>query len=157
MNDLPQYFRDDHCPGVMLGGHSLNCLNACWWFVSLKSLSVIKSRQKNGNSRWIPKNQNFQHGSETLPIVEKQTYLGIQMTSSGRYTYARDILAKKLIKFLRQWNDCSPIRIRPQLQLRINFLMPLSNLYYFMDAKYGDRSYYHIRPTLTKAPLNKSA
>ena len=26
MNDLPQYFRDDHCPGVMLGSHSLNCL-----------------------------------------------------------------------------------------------------------------------------------
>ena len=25
-----------------------------------------------------------------------------------------------------------------------------------MDAKYGDRSYYHIRPTLTKALLNKS-
>ena len=53
-------------------------------------------------------------------------------------------------------NDCSPIRIRPRLQLRINFLMPLSNLYYCMDAKYGDRSYYHIRPTLTKALLNKS-
>ena len=26
MNDLPQYFRDDHYPGVMLGSHSLNCL-----------------------------------------------------------------------------------------------------------------------------------
>ena len=26
MNDLPQYFRDRHCPGVMLGRHSLNCL-----------------------------------------------------------------------------------------------------------------------------------
>ena len=25
MNDLPQYFRDHHCPGVMLGRHSLNC------------------------------------------------------------------------------------------------------------------------------------
>ena len=26
MNDLPQYFRDDHCPGIMLGSHFLNCL-----------------------------------------------------------------------------------------------------------------------------------
>ena len=26
LNDLPQYFRDDHYPGVMLGSHSLNCL-----------------------------------------------------------------------------------------------------------------------------------
>ena len=30
-------------------------------------------------------NENFQYGSETLPIVDKQTYLGIEMTSSGRY------------------------------------------------------------------------
>ena len=46
--------------------------------------------------------ENFQYGSETLPIVDKQTYLGIEMTSSGRYTYARDILSKKLIRFLPQ-------------------------------------------------------
>ena len=38
------------------------------------------------------------HGSETLPIVDKQTYLGIEITSSGRYTYARDILSKKAYK-----------------------------------------------------------
>ena len=48
----------------------------------------------SGNGQ--PKNnENFQYGSETLPIVDKQTYLGIEMTSSGRYTYARDILSKK--------------------------------------------------------------
>ena len=45
-------------------------------------------------------NENFQYGSETLPIVDKQTYLGIEMTSSGRYTYARDILSKKAYKVL---------------------------------------------------------
>ena len=26
MNDLPQYFRANHCPGVTLGNHSLNFL-----------------------------------------------------------------------------------------------------------------------------------
>ena len=26
MNDLPQYFRENHCRRVMLGNHSLNCL-----------------------------------------------------------------------------------------------------------------------------------
>ena len=26
MNDLTQYFRANHCPGVTLGNHSLNCL-----------------------------------------------------------------------------------------------------------------------------------
>ena len=45
-------------------------------------------------------NENFQYGSETLPIVDKQTYLGIEMTSSGRYTYARDTLGNKAYKFL---------------------------------------------------------
>ena len=45
-------------------------------------------------------NENFQHGSETLPIADKQTYLGIEMTSSGRYTYAKDILSKKAYKVL---------------------------------------------------------
>lgn len=52
-------------------------------------------------------NENFQYGSETLPIVDKQTYLGIEMTSSGRYTYhhaARDILSKKAYKVLATVN-----------------------------------------------------
>jgi len=45
-------------------------------------------------------NESFQYGSETLPIVDKQTYLGIEMTSSGRYTYSREILSKKAYKVL---------------------------------------------------------
>ena len=32
---------------------------------------------------------DFKYENETLKIVEKQTYLGIEMTSSNRYTYAR--------------------------------------------------------------------
>ena len=43
---------------------------------------------------------NFKYENETLQIVEKQTYLGIEMTPSGRYTYAREILRKKVIKVL---------------------------------------------------------
>ena len=31
-------------------------------------------------------NENCQYGSETLPIVDKQTYLGIEMISSDHYT-----------------------------------------------------------------------
>ena len=45
-------------------------------------------------------NENFKYGSETLPIVDKQTHLGIKMTSSGRYTYARDIRSKNAYKVL---------------------------------------------------------
>ena len=33
-------------------------------------------------------------------IVNKQTYLGMEMTSSGRYTYAREILSKKATKIV---------------------------------------------------------
>ena len=36
----------------------------------------------------------------SLHIVDRQTYLGIEMTSSGRYTYARDIFSKKAYKVL---------------------------------------------------------
>ena len=25
MNDLPQYFKENKCPGVMIGNQSLNC------------------------------------------------------------------------------------------------------------------------------------
>ena len=45
---------------------------------------------------------------ETLPIVDKQTYLGIEMTSSGRYTYARDILSKKAYKVLATEPEFQP-------------------------------------------------
>jgi len=45
-------------------------------------------------------NINFKYNNETLQIVDKQTYLGIEMTSSGRYTSAREILSKKATKVL---------------------------------------------------------
>ena len=45
-------------------------------------------------------NINFKYSNETLQIVDKQTYLDIEMTSSGRYTYAREILSKKATKVL---------------------------------------------------------
>ena len=123
MNDLPQYLREDHCPGVMLGSHSLNCLMYADDLLVLspspeglqKSINVIKKHAEewklkvntkksniiilSGNGE-TNNNENFKYGSETLPIVDKQTYLGIEMTSSGRYTYARDILSKKAYKVL---------------------------------------------------------
>ena len=44
--------------------------------------------------------ENFKYGNELLHIVDKQTYLGTEMTSSGRHTYAREILSKKAYKVL---------------------------------------------------------
>ena len=43
---------------------------------------------------------NFKYANEIIEIVNKQTYLGIEMTSSGRYTYAREILCKKATKIV---------------------------------------------------------
>ena len=44
---------------------------------------------------------NFEYDTDdTLHVVEKQTYLGLEITSSGRFTYARKILSKKAIKVL---------------------------------------------------------
>ena len=128
MNDLPQYFKDDHCPRVMLESHSLNCLMYVDDLLVLssspeglqKSINVSKkypeewklkvnTKKSNiiifsGNGQ-TENNENFQYGLETLPIVDKQTYLGIEMTSSGRYTYARDILSKKAYNVLATVNS----------------------------------------------------
>ena len=123
MNDLPQYFKQNKCQVVVLGNQSLNCLMYAddLLIISLspaglqQSLDVIHKHAQDwklkvntkksdiiifsGNGQY--KNKiNFKYDNETLQIVEKQTYLGIEMTSSGRYTYAREILSKKAIRVL---------------------------------------------------------
>ena len=41
---------------------------------------------------------DFKPANEIIEIANKQTYLGIEMTSSGCYAYAREILSKKATK-----------------------------------------------------------
>ena len=43
---------------------------------------------------------NFKYANESIEIVNKQTYLAIEMTSSGRYAYSREILSKKATKIV---------------------------------------------------------
>ena len=43
---------------------------------------------------------NFKYANETIEIVNKQTYLGTEMTSSGRCAYAMAILSKKATKIV---------------------------------------------------------
>ena len=123
MNDLPQYFKESKSPGVMLGNRTINCLmyaddlliispspeglqqslnvihrHAQQWKLKVntkKSNIIILSG--NGQKK---NNINFKYSNETLQIVDKQTYLDIEMTSSGRYTYAREVLSKKATKVL---------------------------------------------------------
>ena len=143
MNDLPQYFKQNNCPGVVLENQSLNCLmyaddllvispspeglqqpldvihkHAQDWKlkVNTKKSPIIKSG--NGQNK---NKVNFKYENETLQIVEKQSYLGIEMTSSCRYTYAREILSKKAIKVLSIINrsfsntDAATIAIKNKL------------------------------------------
>ena len=67
MNDLPQYFRDDHCPGVMLGSHSLNCLMYADDLLVLspspeglqKSINVIKKHAEEWKLKVNTKKSNI--------------------------------------------------------------------------------------------------
>ena len=84
------------------------------------------------------------------------TYLGVEMTSSGRYTYAREILSKKAAKVLLIIKDPFLTQIQQLLRLRTNFSMPLLNPCYFMHVKFGDQNYCRTERILIKAQLNKS-
>ena len=123
MNDLPQYFKESKSPGVMLGNRTINCLMYADDLLIIspsleglqQSLNVIQRQAQQWKLKLNTKKSNiiifsgngqnknnidFKYNNETLQVVDKQTYLGIEMTSSGRYTYARDILSKKATKIL---------------------------------------------------------
>ena len=96
--------------------HSINAIqkHAEEWKLKVntnKSNIIIFS----GNGQKKTK-ENFQYENELFHIVDKQTHLGIEMTSSGRFTCAREILSKKAYNVL----STIIIRMRPQFQLRIN-------------------------------------
>ena len=123
MNDLLQYFKESKSPGVMLGNRTINCLMYAgdllitspspeglqqslkvihrhaqqWKFKVNTKKSNIIIFSGNGQNK---NNINFKNNNETLQIVDKQAYLGIEMTLSGRYTYSREILNKTATKFL---------------------------------------------------------
>ena len=116
MNDLPQYFRESKSPGVMLGNRTINCLMSADDLLIIspspeglqQSLTVIHRHAQQWKLKVNTKTSNiiifsgidFKCNNETLQIVDKQTYLGIEMTSSGRDTSAREILSKKATKVL---------------------------------------------------------
>ena len=123
MNDLPRYFKESKSPGVMLGNRTINCLMYADDLLIIspspeglqQSLNVIHRHAQQWKLKVNTKKSNiiifsgngqnksnidFKYNNATLQIVDKQTYLGIEMTSSGRYTYVRGILSKKATKVL---------------------------------------------------------
>ena len=83
------------------------------------------------------KTKRKQISNTQIEIVNKQTYLGIEMTSSGRYAYAREILSKKATKIVFTIKRLLS-NIDSSARQGMNFSMPLLNLYYFMVVKYGE-------------------
>lgn len=89
------------------------------------NIIIFSGNGKNNNQ------STFKYQTETLNVVDKQTYLGLELTSSGRYAYARDVLSTikksfgktdthfatlsdydKIIYLLNLGNDniCKPVR-----------------------------------------------
>jgi len=119
MTDLPQYFKQNKCPGMVLRNCSMyadDLLVISPFPEGLQqSLDVIHKHAQDWKLKINTEKPNiiifsdngqnknrvrFKYDTETLQIVEKQTYLGIEMTSCGRYTYVREILSKKAVKVL---------------------------------------------------------
>lgn len=56
------------------------------------SMLFLKSMKSVSHS--VSHSVSFKCGNETLNIVNRQSYLGLEVTSSSRYTYAREISKK---------------------------------------------------------------
>ena len=64
--------------------------------INTKKSNIIIFRGNGQNKN----KTHLKYANENIEIVKKQTYLGIEMTSSARYTYAREILSKKATKIV---------------------------------------------------------
>ena len=56
------------------------------------NIIIFSSNGQNKNKT------DFKYANEIIEIANKQMYVGIEMTSSGCYAYAREILSKKATK-----------------------------------------------------------
>lgn len=121
MNDLPEYLKQHNCPGLTLQNLAINCLMFADDLILLsssaeglqKSINAVSSHAKSwklkinkdksnvmifSSNGHILKNYAFSLDNEPMEIVDKQTYLGLALTPSGKFTYARSILSKKAKK-----------------------------------------------------------
>ena len=138
MNDLPEYLRKSGCKGVEINNNKLNCLMYADDLVlisnsakdlqhSINTLNKHADKWKlkintsktnimvfNKAGRFIEK-ETFKCNDQHINIVDKQTYLGLDLTPSGRFTYARGTLVKKGTKVLatirRMLSNCDHIPV----------------------------------------------
>lgn len=123
MNDIPEFLRESNCPGVNIGNTNINCLMFADDLILLSStvdrLQKLMNALNTHAKKWRLKvntnktnamvfcanghrlyNYKFTYNNTTVETVDKQTYLGIVITPSGRFSHARMVLSNKARKTL---------------------------------------------------------
>ena len=140
MNDIPDYLRKQGCKGVELNKHSFNSLMFADDLMLLSSspldlqhsINVISQHAEDWQlklnikkpkivifNKQGPKTTitpQFRYREQIIEITDKQTYLGLTLTSSGRFNCAREELVKKGFKVLamirRMLSNCDFIPVQ---------------------------------------------
>ena len=123
ISDIPTYLQENLSPDITLENENINCLMFADDLILLsrtaeglqKSLNTLATHAKEwklkvntsksnimifcANGHFINKH-HFTYDNHTLNTVDKQSYLGLVLTPSGRFSYARETLCKKARKTL---------------------------------------------------------
>lgn len=153
MNDLPAFLKTSGCKGVQLNTTLLNCLmfaddlvllssspsdlqhsiNALGTHAKTWKLKVNSSKTKvmifNKQGRLINDTHFMYNQTQCIDIVHEQTYLGINLVSSGKYSNTRETLCKKGLKVLgtirRMLSNCDFIPINTYNKLFDTIVKPV--------------------------------
>lgn len=152
MNDVPEYLKQNHCLGLSFYERTINCLMFADDLIIMsptaeglqKSMNTICSHARKwklkinlkksnvmifrANGHYIP-NHKFSLNNTNIEIVDKQTYLGLVFTPSGKFSYARTVLsnkAKKTVGHIRSLlSNCTTIPISLLLKLFDSLVKPV--------------------------------
>lgn len=152
MNDLPFYLKSAGCKGVNLNNHNFNCLmfaddlmlisssptdlqnsmnilstHANEWKLKV-NIDKTKIMIFNSLGRKL-QDAVFKYNKQVIDIVDKQTYLGLTLTPSGKFTLARETLVKKGSKVMatvrRMLSNCDHIPITLYCKLFDSLIKPV--------------------------------
>lgn len=151
MNDIPEYLKIAGCTGVNINNHFFNSLMFAddLMLISSSALDLqhsINVLSKHAND-WklkvniektkimifnkqgrVDREPVFKFNNHLIDIVDKQTYLGLTLTTSGRFTYAREALVKKGLKILatirRMLSNCDFIPVALYCKLFDSLVKP---------------------------------
>lgn len=152
MNDLPDFLRNANCKGVNMNDHNFNCLmyaddllllseSADDLQHSINSLhnysqewklkvNIAKTKVMIFNKQGRTINDHFfKCDNEQIEVVSKQTYLGLNFTPSGKFTYSRETLVKKgnkaLASIRRMLSNCDYVPVTTYCKLFDSLIKPM--------------------------------